>query len=176
METENITNETEAGGEDRRALRMLLVGRTMRARKMRRLALTYLLREGNEAEDDDTEGDEEEGGGEERQALRMLIGGRTFKRRKLRRLALAHLLREGNETEDDEEGDEEEGGGEGGAEAEGGEQLARLRLDHVQRRAGLEPVDLLGVQRVPHRDPVLAAAGVVEHRGQIAAGGELREA
>ena len=38
--------------------------------------------------------------------------------------------------------------------------------DHVQRRAGPEPADLLGVERVAERDAVLAAAVVMEHRGQ----------
>ena len=83
METETSVDEPEVEGEERRALRMLLGGRMLRGRKLRRLALAYLLREGDEAEDDDME--EDEGGGEERRALRLLLGGRMLRGRKLRR-------------------------------------------------------------------------------------------
>ena len=92
MDPENIVDEPETGDEERRAIRLLLGGRTLRRRKLRRLALAHLLNEGGEgAEDDEMEEDE---GGEEQRAIRMLLGGRTLRRRKLRRLALAHLLRE----------------------------------------------------------------------------------
>ena len=93
METETNVDEPEVEGEERRALRLLLGGRMLRNRKLRRLALAYLLREGDEGEEDDTE--EDEGGGEERRALRMLLGGRMMRRRQMRRLGLAQLLREG---------------------------------------------------------------------------------
>jgi hypothetical protein len=91
METESILDEPEVENEERQALRLLLGGRMLRGRKLRRLALAYLLGEGDEAEDNNME---EEEGGEERRALRMLIGGRRLRGRKLRRLVLAHLLRE----------------------------------------------------------------------------------
>jgi hypothetical protein len=90
VETESILDEPEVENEERQALRLLLGGRMLRGRKLRRLALAYLLGEGDEAEDDNME----EEGGEERRALRMLIGGRRLRGRKLRRLVLAHLLRE----------------------------------------------------------------------------------
>ena len=91
MEPETIVDEPEVENEERQALRLLLGGRMLRGRKLRRLALAYLLRGGDEGEEDDME---EEEGGEERRALRMLIGGRTLRGRKLRRLVLSHLLRE----------------------------------------------------------------------------------
>ena len=93
METETNVDEPEVEGEERRALRLLLGGRMLRSRKLRRLALAYLLREGDEGEDDDTE--EDEGGGEERRVLRMLLGGRMLRRRRLRRLGLAHCCAKG---------------------------------------------------------------------------------
>ena len=87
---ERIVDEPEGESEERRALRLLLGGRMLRRRKLGRLALARLLREGDEGEDDEMEEDE----GEERRALRLLLGGRMMRGRKLRRLALAHLLRE----------------------------------------------------------------------------------
>ena len=101
MEPDISVDQPEVEGEERRALRLLLGGRTLRGRKLRRIALAYLLREGDEAEDDDTEESEEEGGGEERRALRLLLGARTLRGRKLRRLALAKLLGERGEAEDE---------------------------------------------------------------------------
>ena len=91
MERETILDEPEVEGEERRALRLLLGGRKLRGRKLGRIALAKLLREGDEAEDDEME---EEEGGEERRALRVLLGGRKLRRGKLRRLVLAHLLKE----------------------------------------------------------------------------------
>src|SRR5262245_29850378 len=101
METERLLDEPESGSEESRAIRALFGGRIMRKRRMRRLLLTHLLRQGDESEDDEFEDEE---GGDERETLRALIGGRAIRRNKLRRLALAHLLREGgDEGEEDEE-------------------------------------------------------------------------
>jgi len=90
MEPETIVDEPETEDEERRALHMLLGGRMLRRRKLRRLALAHLLREGDEGEEDDMEDEDSE----ERRTLRLLLGGRMLRRRKLRRLALAYLLRE----------------------------------------------------------------------------------
>ena len=46
MEPETIVDEPEVENEERQALRLLLGGRMLRGRKLRRLALAYLLREG----------------------------------------------------------------------------------------------------------------------------------
>ena len=94
MEKESAIHEPETEGEDREVLRVLLGGRGLRRRKLRRLALAQLLREGNEPEEIEEEEGEEEGGGEERQIVRLLLGGRMLRRRKLRRIALAELLQE----------------------------------------------------------------------------------
>ena len=97
MEAESAVNELETEGtegEDREVLRMLLGGRGLRRRKLRRLLLAHLIREGREGDEVGEEEGEEEGGGEERQLVRLLLGGRMLRRRKLRRLALAHILQE----------------------------------------------------------------------------------
>src|SRR5947208_3271165 len=98
MEKETAIHEPETQGEDREVLRMLLGGRGLRRRRLRRLVLANLLREGREGEEvseDESEGEgEEEGGGEERQIVRLLLGGRMLRRRKLRRIALAQLLQD----------------------------------------------------------------------------------
>ena len=98
MEKESAIHEPETEGEDREVLKMLLGGRGLRRRKLRRLALAHLIREGREG-GEEVEGEEgvegeEEGGGEERQIVRLLLGGRMLRRRKLRRIALAQLLQE----------------------------------------------------------------------------------
>ena len=51
MEKETAIHEPEAEGEDREVLRVLLGGRGLRRRKLRRLMLANLLREGNEPEE-----------------------------------------------------------------------------------------------------------------------------
>ena len=54
--------------------------RCARRRKLRRLLLAHLLREGHEGdeiEEGESEG-EEEGGGEDRQIVRLLLGGRML--------------------------------------------------------------------------------------------------
>ena len=94
MEKESAVHEPETEGEDREVLRMLLGGRALRRRKLRRLVLAHLLREGHEGDEIEEEEGEEEGGGEERQIVRLLLGGRMLRRRRLRRLALAHLLQD----------------------------------------------------------------------------------
>ena len=45
METESILDEPEVENEERQALRLLLGGRMLRGRKLRRLVLAHLLRE-----------------------------------------------------------------------------------------------------------------------------------
>jgi len=45
MQSATIADEPEIEGEEQRALRMLLGGRGLRRRKLRRLALAHLLRE-----------------------------------------------------------------------------------------------------------------------------------
>ena len=45
MEPETIVDEPEVEDEERRALRLLLGGRMLRRRKLRRLVLAHLLRE-----------------------------------------------------------------------------------------------------------------------------------
>jgi hypothetical protein len=107
MEAERIVDEPEGESEERRAVKALLGGRMFRKRRMRRLLLTHLLRQGDEIEEN--EGDDEES--DDRQVLRMLIGGRAMRRGKLRRLALTQFLRERDDDEG-EEIDEEEGGSE----------------------------------------------------------------
>src|SRR5436190_8747907 len=105
MEAERIVDEPQGESEERRALRVLLGGRILRKRRMRRLLLAHLLRQEGEAEDDETEAEDDETEGEEgddQQTLRMLIGGRALRGRK-RRLALAHLLREGDEAEEEDD-------------------------------------------------------------------------
>ena len=96
MEAESAVDEPEIEGEDGRVLKMLLGGRGLRRRKLRRLVLAHLLREGREGDEGEQGEMDEEGGegGEERQIVRLLLGGRMLRRRKLRRMALAHLLRE----------------------------------------------------------------------------------
>jgi hypothetical protein len=66
----------------------------LRRRRLRRLLLAHLIREGREGDEVEEGEGEEEGGGDERQIVRLLLGGRMLRRRKLRRLALAHLLQE----------------------------------------------------------------------------------
>ena len=45
MEKESAIHESETEGKDREVLRMLLGGRMLRRRKLRRLALAHLLQE-----------------------------------------------------------------------------------------------------------------------------------
>src|SRR5688572_9484895 len=95
----------EEEGDERSALRLLIGGRGLRGRRLRRLALTQFIRN----QDDDEEGDEDEGD-DERSLLKLLVGGRGMRRRRIRKLALAHLIRNRDDDEDeddDEEGDEE---------------------------------------------------------------------
>ena len=102
MEAERIMDVPEGENEEKRALRILLGGRLLRKRRIRRLLLVHLLRQGDEIGDSDSD----EGEDDERQTLRMLIGGRAIRSRKLGRLALAHLLREGDEDGEDDSGED----------------------------------------------------------------------
>jgi hypothetical protein len=93
---EGEDEEGEGGGDERQIVRLLVGGRMLRRRRLRKLVLAHLLRERGEEgyEGDEGEDEEGEGGGDERQIVRLLVGGRMLRRRKLRRLALAHILRE----------------------------------------------------------------------------------
>src|SRR5258706_15160537 len=53
--------------------------------------------------------------------------------------------------------------------------LVLIPPQEIQRRAGAEPGDLLRVERMSHRERLLLAVGVVEHRGERLAGREPRE-
>src|SRR5678815_2347347 len=99
METENIVDEQEVGGEEGRALRVLLGGRILRKKRIRRALLAHLLRQEDEVEDNEVDDEE---GGDEQQLLRLIVGGRAMKRRKLKQLTIAQLLR--NRDDDEDEG------------------------------------------------------------------------
>ena len=50
MEAERIVDEPEGESEERRALRLLLGGKMLRKRRLRRLLLAHLLRQGDDVE------------------------------------------------------------------------------------------------------------------------------
>jgi hypothetical protein len=94
---------------------------TVRRQRQNKVLLAKLLRERNEAPEEDADEGEEGTGGEteDRNIVRLLIGSRMLRRRRLRNLLLAHLLREKGEAED--EGEEyDEGAGEEGEEDDRG--------------------------------------------------------
>ena len=52
MEIEKIVDEAEGTDEERRALRVLLGGKMLRKKRMRRLLMAHLLQQGDEIEND----------------------------------------------------------------------------------------------------------------------------
>ena len=93
----------ESGDHEHKLARLLVGGRIARRHRARRALIAHLVRERNEADDDD-EGDEYAGenSGEESsdgKLARLLIGSRVLKRRRVRRALAAHLLREREEAD-----------------------------------------------------------------------------
>lgn len=90
----------EGGDEDRHLLRLLIGSRILRRRRARRMLLAHLLRDRDEAEGEEDEGEDEfaEGGDRERRLVRLLVGHRVRQRKHARRMLMAHLLREREEA------------------------------------------------------------------------------
>jgi hypothetical protein len=100
--------------DDRRLIRMLIGGRILRRRRIRRALLAHLLGQRAEADEgEEDEGDEDEGGrGDERRLVRLLIASRMLRRRRVRRVIAAQLLKQRAEADEGEEDEGDEDGGE----------------------------------------------------------------
>src|SRR5215469_484981 len=111
LDDDDIRGE-EWSEEERRLLRALIGGDMLRLRRMRRLMLSHLLRDGVEGDEEDEE-EAEESGDEDRRLFRLLVATGILRRRGLRRLLVAHLR--GERTE---EGGKDEREGEAGSDEE----------------------------------------------------------
>ena len=146
-------DEGEAGSGDER--RVLIGGRMLGLRRMRRLMLSHLLRmeggeedeEGEDQEEGEDEAEGEEGGDEDHRLFRLLVATGILRRRRLRRLLLAHLRRERME----EGGEDERQGQEGSDEERRTAEPPASRREHAAQSERAEAVHAGGKPRPEKR-------------------------
>ena len=88
-------SDAETGGLDEgRLVRMLVGGKALQRRRLRRLVLAHLLRERGESEDDDEGLGEDVAGEDDHRLAKLLLAGGIVRRKRIRRALLAHLIQE----------------------------------------------------------------------------------